>query len=381
LPPRPGDFVLGAKRVADATLRWQHALVTLFVAILAGGSGTRFWPASTRNVPKQLLPLAGGLPLVRETWERVRGLVPPERATLVTSARFADAIRALVPELPAANVLGEPVARNTAAACAVATRWAQARAPDAVVVTLPADHVISPASELREKLAAAAAHAASSGALVTLGLRPTFAATGFGWIHLAEEISRRDGHAIHRVASFVEKPDRARAEAWLAGGQHLWNLGLFAWRADAFLGELERHQPQIAACSQRALASMDEGYRDMPSISVDHGVLEHAKRVDCLPCTFAWDDLGSFAALPRHLPKDVHGNCAAPLDADAPLVALEAKDCIVWGESGRMTALLGVEDLIVVHANGATLVAHRSRAEDVKKLVEELHRRGLERFA
>jgi len=350
--------------------------LNLFIAILAGGSGTRFWPASTRAVPKQLLPLSGGKALLRETYERVAPLAPPERIAVVTSARFVTDVRRLVPEIPAGNAIGEPSAKNTAAACAVAAQWAKAQDPDAVLLTLPADHVASPAEAMREMLRAAAAHASASRSLVTLGLRLTFAATGFGWIRLGDEISRQDGHAVHRVASFVEKPDRARAEVYLAQGGHLWNLGMFAWRADAFLAEVARLLPDIATRSALALTSIDRAYDGMQSISVDHGVLEHASVVDCVPCSFEWDDLGSFAALPRHLPKDADGNCAT-----GPLVAIDAKDCVAWAEDGRITALLGVEDLIVVHANGATLVAHRSRSEDVKKIVEELSKKGQGGFA
>ncbi len=350
--------------------------MNLFIALLAGGSGTRFWPASTRDLPKQMLPLAGGAPLLRETYDRVLALAPPERFLVVTSERFADAARALLPEIPATNVIGEPAARNTAAACAVAARWAASKAPDAVLLTLPADHVISPAEDLRGALVAAAAHATSSGALVTLGLRPTYAATGYGWIRLGEALAQEGGRAVHRVAQFVEKPDRTRAERYLADGGHLWNLGMFAWRADAFLAELARCLPDVAAKSALAMDSIARAYDGMPSISVDHGVLERASVVDCLPCSFAWDDVGSFAALARHLPKDAAGNCAV-----GPLLAIDAKGCIAWADADRMTALLGVEDLIVVHAHGATLVAHRSRAEDVRKIADSLGQAGLDRFA
>ena len=350
-------------------------MARLFIAMLAGGSGTRFWPASTRDVPKQLLPLSGGAALLRETYDRVAALAPPEHVAVVTSSRYAERTARLLPELPAGNIIAEPAGRNTAAACAVAAHWAHSIDPDAVVVTLPSDHVISPAADLRATLLAAAVHA-EGGSLVTLGLKPTFAATGYGWIRLGDEIARRGVQAVHRVAAFVEKPDRGHAELYLAQGGYLWNLGMFAWRADAFLAELSRLQPEIASRAALAATSMERAYDGMPSISVDKGVLEHASIVDCLPCSFEWDDLGSFAALHRHLPRDASGNTAA-----GPIVALDAKNCTAWADDGRMTALLGVQDLIVVHANGVTLVAHRSRAEDVRKLVERLGPAGLDRFA
>ena len=350
--------------------------MTLHIVILAGGSGTRFWPASTRGVPKQFLPLAGGTPLLRATYERVAPLAPPDRIAVVTAASTADAVRVLLPELPPANVIGEPAARTTAAACAVAAHWAKTRDANAVVVTLPADHLVSPAEDLRAKLSAAAAHADAARSLVTLGLQPRHAATGFGWIRLAHELGRVGPHLVHRVADFVEKPDHRRAQAFLEAGGHLWNLGMFAWRADVFLAEVARLLPEVARHAEMAAESMDRAYDGMPAISVDQGVLEHAADVDCLPCTFEWDDVGSFAALARHLPHDAHGNAAV-----GPLVAIDSKDCLAWSEDGRMTALLGVRDVVVVHAHGATLVVHRSRAEEVRRIVEKLGPAGLDRFA
>lgn len=351
--------------------------MNLHAAVLAGGSGTRFWPASTARVPKQFLPLTGGAPMLRVSVDRLLPLVPAERLCVVTSAATRDDVLALLPEVPPANVLGEPRGRNTAAACALAARWAAARDPDAVLVTTPADHFVEPATEFRELLLAAAERAADGGALMTLGLRPTFAATGYGWIRLGEPVAASRGRSVRVVESFVEKPDRERAERFLADGGHLWNLGLFAWRARTFLAALARHLPETAEALAAAddAAALAAAYERIPSISVDHAVLEKHDRVECLPCAFRWDDLGSFAALARHLPADAAGNAAA-----GPLVAVDAKGCVAWAEDGRMTALVGVEDLIVVHAHGVTLVAPLSRAEDVRKAVDALGAAGLERF-
>ncbi len=356
----------------------------LFAAVLAGGSGTRFWPASTRDVPKQMLPLGGGAPLLREAVDRLAGLVPPERTVIVTAARSAAATAALLPELGAQHVVGEPRARNTAAACAVAAHWVRARDPEGVLVVLPADHVVRPAEELRAALAAAAARAATSDRLLTLGLRPAFAATGYGWIETGDETARPDGRPVVRVVRFTEKPDRERAEAFLAGGRHLWNLGMFAWRADAFLDELAHRLSGVAGpCAPltEAFRAGDAGpalvaaFDACEAISVDHGVLEHSERVECLPCSFTWDDLGSFPALLRHLAADSSGNVAV-----GDLVSEESSGCIAWNADGGLTALLGVRDLVVVHAGGVTLVAPVARAEEIKRLVAETERRGLGRF-
>lgn len=356
----------------------------LHVAILAGGSGTRFWPASRGGRPKQFLPLSGGRPLLRETFDRLEGLVPAERVAVVTAERHRAAVSELLPELAPEQVIGEPRARNTAAACALACHWAADRDPDAVVLTLPADHVIRPAEELRAVLSAAGRRAASARTLLTLGLRPTHPATGYGWIRLGDRAGSSDGHAVHAVERFEEKPPLERAEQFLANGGYLWNLGMFAWRADVFLAELARLQPGVAEPLSGVPAAL--GTPDLPqvlaaafdtatSISVDHGVLEHSDRVECLPCSFDWDDVGSFAALRRHVGADEDGNVAA-----GPLLALESRDCTAWAEDGRLVALLGVEELVVVHTDDVTLVARRGREEEVKRLVAEL-REGRERHA
>jgi mannose-1-phosphate guanylyltransferase len=351
--------------------------VDLFAAVLAGGSGTRFWPASTVRVPKQFLRLTGRAPMLREAVERLLPMVPAERIAVVTAAATRDDVLRVLPELPAANVLGEPRGRNTAAACALAARWAAERSRDAVLVVTPSDHLTEPAEAFRAALTTAAERAAGGPRLLTLGLRPAYAATGYGWIQLGPKAEDRPGGAVHSVVRFVEKPDRARAEAFLAGGEHLWNLGVFAWRPQVFLDALAAHLPVTAqalagASSPAALAA---AYDAIPSISVDHAVLEKHGTVECVPCSFAWDDLGSFAAVARHLAADAAGNASI-----GPLLALESKGCLAWADDGRMTALLGVDDLIVVHANGVTLVLPKSRAEEVRKLVDALGPAGLERF-
>jgi mannose-1-phosphate guanylyltransferase len=315
--------------------------------------------------------------MLRVSVDRVLPMVAPERVCVVTSAATRDDVVALLPDLPPENVLAEPRGRNTAAACALAARWAAAKSRDAVLVTTPSDHLAEPASALREALQAAAARAADGTRLMTLGLRPTFAATGYGWIRLGGEVATSEGRGVHRVERFVEKPDRARAEEFLASGSYLWNLGLFAWRASAFLDALARHLPETAT----ALAAADtparliDAYDRIPSISVDHAVLERHDDVECVPCSFAWDDLGSFAAVARHLAPDAAGNASI-----GPLLALDARGCVTYAEAGKMTALLGVEDLIVVHAHGVTLVAPKARAEEVRRLADALGSAGLERY-
>lgn len=360
-----------------------------YACLLAGGSGTRFWPASTARVPKQFLPLTGGAPMLRACYDRIVPLTTPARVVVVTAAATRDAVRELLPEVPPENVLGEPAGKNTAAACALAAEWVRARDPSGVVVSTPSDYLASPDDDLRAALGAAAERAGTSfddrqPRLMTLGLSPTYAATGFGWIRTGKLRVVLADHMVHEVARFVEKPDRARAEQFLVQGGHVWNLGMFAWRADAFLAELATHLPATASAiataaphlgTAREDAALAAAYADLPSISVDHGVLEKSQNVEVVRCSFLWDDMGSFAACGRHLPKDDNENCSL-----GPLVAVDAHNNIAYAEDGRMTAILGVNDLVVVHAHGVTLVAPRSRAEEVKKLVDALGPAGLERF-
>jgi mannose-1-phosphate guanylyltransferase len=347
----------------------------LFAVIMAGGSGTRFWPASRRLRPKQLLPIAGDEALLVQTVRRLAGAVALEQTLIVTGADQAAAVRALLPELPRENVLAEPGPRNTGPCIALAAEEIARRAPQSVQVVLPADHVIHPAAAFQSALRAAAAEARESGALVTLGIRPTFAATGYGYVELGQALPARAGHAVHAVARFVEKPDAVRAREFLAGGRHLWNGGIFVWRTDAIRAALRERLPEVA----RALAGPPRGaalvsaYAGLPSISIDYGVLERARDVRTVPIDFTWSDVGSWAALPGVLPADAAGNFRT---GGVELVAEDSSGNVVYGEPDTLTALVGVRDLVVVRSGECVLVCPRERAEEVKRIVERLAREG-----
>jgi mannose-1-phosphate guanylyltransferase len=342
---------------------------------MAGGSGTRFWPASRRLRPKQLLPIAGDEALLVQTVRRLEGAVALEHTLIVTGADQAEAVHSLLPQLPRENVLAEPAPRNTAPCIALAAAEVARRAAQSVQIVLPADHVIHPPAAFRSAVGAAVAEARASGALVTLGIRPTFAATGYGYVELGRALPARDGHAVHAVARFVEKPDLERARAFLAGGQHLWNGGIFVWRTDAIQAALREHLGDVA----RALAgpprgaALETAYAGLQSISIDYGVLERARDVRTVPIDFTWSDVGSWAALPGVLPADAAGNVHA---GGVELVAEDASGNVVYGEPGTLTALVGVEGLVVVRAGECVLVCPRERAEEVKRIVERLARGG-----
>lgn len=348
----------------------------IHAVILAGGWGERLWPMSTRSRPKQLLKLAGDESLVRATVRRIAPLASAEGALVLTGEAIRGAIAEELPDVPPGRIIAEPVGKNTAPAIALAARLLLAEDPDAVMVVLPADHVIADEDAFRAAVALAARAADSPRALATLGIRPTRPETEYGYIRPGAE-SAVPG--VFVAEEFTEKPDPATARAFLSGGRHLWNSGMFVWRADRFLEEVARHLPAVAD----ALASVpdlgDAGfeaavrryYDAVPAVSVDYGVMERADGVVVVPAGFGWDDVGSWKALERVWKCDEAG-AAARGDA----VLIDAERCIVSAEGG-VAAVVGVSDVIVAHTSEATLVCAKERAGDVRRVVEELKRRRI----
>ena len=344
--------------------------MALHAVILAGGSGTRFWPLSTPARPKHLLALLGPRTLLEETARRLRGLVPPSRTVVVTARAQAAAVRRALPG-PGFSVLAEPRPRNTAAAVALAAARIAARDRDATLVVLSADHWIPDAAAFRRTLRAAAARARAARTLVLVGVRPDRPATGYGYLLPGRRAATVRGAAVHPVAEFTEKPGPATARRWLRDGRRLWNSGIFAWRAAVFLDEVRRRLPALhrvlvasgaATGSPRALAL---AYARAPSISLDYGILEKSDRVECVEAGFRWDDLGSFAALHRRLPKDAAGNAAR-----GDLVAVASRGVLAVAPAGHRVAVVGVRGLAVVVADGVTLVLPLDRSEEVRRAAE-----------
>lgn len=343
----------------------------LHAAILAGGAGTRFWPASRRARPKQLLSIGGGEPMLVQTAHRLEGLIPPERLLVVTGEEHEQAVRSLLPALPPENVLAEPVGRNTAACAALTGMWLHERDPEGVLALLPADHVVRPAERFRATLEAAACAAAAGEVLMTLGVRPSWPATGYGYIELGDEVGEVLGHGVRAVRRFVEKPEEDRARAFFESGRFLWNAGIFVWRADAILSAFEHHAPQIATPLEAAWREGDwqRAYSQLPSLPVDVAILERAENVRTIPIDYEWSDVGSWTSVPEVHAADDEGNCAI---GGVRLLGEDARDCIVYGDPGQLVALVGVHDLVVVHAAGATLVCPRARAQEVRSIVARL---------
>jgi len=339
--------------------------MALHAVILAGGSGTRFWPLSTPRRPKHLLALVGARTMLEETAARLRGLVPPSRTLVVTAAAQAAAVRRL---LPGIAVLAEPRPRNTSAAVALAAARIAARDPGAVLVVVSADHWIPDASPFRRTMAAAAARARDARTLLLVGVRPDRPATGYGYLLPGARIR---GTAVRPVREFTEKPDLPTARRWLRDGRRLWNSGMFAWRADVLLEEVRRHLPDLhrvlvaSGAATAGGAALARAYARVPSISVDYGVLERSDRVECVAAEFRWDDLGSFAALLRRRKRDGSGNAAR-----GEVRLLDCRDVLAVAPPGRRVSVLGVRGLAVVATEDEVLVLPLDRSEEVRRLAD-----------
>ncbi|MFT5050855.1 MAG: mannose-1-phosphate guanylyltransferase [Chlamydiales bacterium] len=342
----------------------------VYAVIMAGGTGTRFWPASRRAKPKQFLTIASDRPLIDETFRRLDGLVPPERILVVTGAAHADEVRAALPQLPEANLLVEPSAHNTLPCAALAAFEIRRRCERSIQILLPADHIIRPTDRFQASLRAGIETAARDASFVTFGVQPTHASTGYGYIETGAPQAEAQGESVLAVEAFHEKPDAHRAEAYLESGRHLWNSGIFIWDSTTFLAELQRQAAHIhdglADVDPRAC---DAAYDALPSVSLDVGLMEGAGSVRVLPIDYTWDDVGSWSALFDVLSGDSDGHRVV---GGAQVASVDSQDCVVFGPPGSITALIGVSDLVVVQTERATLVCPRDRAQDVRRAVEQI---------
>lgn len=348
-----------------------------YAIIMTGGAGTRFWPLSRRARPKQLLPLGDGQEsLLRATFRRIGGLVPPDRTYAVTSAALADVISDELPELPRDNILAEPVGRNTAPCVGWGAAHVRRQDPDGVVMVLPADHYVREEHAF-ERTVARGMRQAAEGDLVTIGVRPTRAETGYGYIELGEPLD----DDVHRARRFVEKPNRQRAEQFLAAGHFLWNSGMFFFRADVILDAIRTHLPGLgdalrtfdeAATNGHEGEAVERLYTELPDVSLDHGIMEKAEQVAVVPADFGWSDLGSWTTAWDLAEKDGHDNVIAEDDS----VVIDTEGSYVRAPAGKCVALIGVEDLVVVDTEDALLIVPRHRTQDVRRVVQALEERN-----
>jgi mannose-1-phosphate guanylyltransferase len=358
--------------VSLANARKMSEAPGIHAVILAGGKGTRFWPKSRARRPKQLLPIVSDRTMVQETVERLAPLVSASRVWVVTGADHADALREQLPGVPAAQIVVEPMGRNTAPAIALAAALIERVDPQATMVVLPADHHIRDTERFHETLGRAIALAASGDFLVTIGIEPTTPETGYGYIERGDSLGPRE----HRVRRFTEKPDRARAEAFVQSGRYLWNAGIFVWTVRAIRDSLGRHLPEAMRRVDEIVSSWGDpgsfaaAYAEIPQRSIDYAVLEKADNVAVVSGEFGWDDIGSWNALLRLGPADADGNVVR-----GRVLALSSRGNLVASDK-RLVALVGVEGLVVVETDDAVLVCSADRVQDVKQIIDEIERRG-----
>lgn len=352
----------------------------MHAVIMAGGSGTRFWPASRKDRPKQFLPLAHGTSLIKATVDRVRGLVGPERTWIVTNPPQAAAMAELLEDFPAGQIIIEPAARDTAPCVALAAATIEARDPGASMAVMPADHLIEPEAAFHQLLLRGEQLSADNETLVTFGIPPTHPSTGFGYIELGNE--SEDGGA-YDVLRFREKPDAATAATFVDSGQFLWNSGIFIWNYASLVRAMGIANPELAATTEKMLTAaragstedLEAAFTRSPKTSVDYAVMEGADKVVVLRTDFTWDDLGSFSALNAIGTADADGNVSLA-HGGAETIVHQSENCTIYGEGKRTVALFGVKDLVVVHTDDAILVCPSDRAEGLKDLIQAIKHAG-----
>jgi mannose-1-phosphate guanylyltransferase/mannose-6-phosphate isomerase len=362
----------------------------MYIVILAGGSGTRFWPLSRAARPKQLISITGDRSMLQRTVERVLPLLPKRILIITNHLQAAETERQMQPyDSVPIDVIAEPAARNTAPAIGLAAALIAARDPSGIMVVLPADHFIKNEKSLRDTLSFAG-QAARSGFLITLGIMPSRPETGYGYIEAGMDAPGEGGEQVHErgpfpVRRFVEKPPLAEALRYLDEGNFFWNSGMFIWRADTILAEMGAFMPALhEKLVQLILSGAASGhaglkeqiatlYDDIESVSIDYGVMEKSSRVQMVPVEMGWSDVGSWSALPEVIEPDSDGSVCVNA---AGHIAVDSSDCLIYAD-GRMVATVGVHNVVIVSTQDAILVCDRERCQDVKKVVEQLGVAGL----
>jgi mannose-1-phosphate guanylyltransferase len=357
----------------------------LHAMIMAGGGGTRFWPRSRKQRPKQFLALGGERTLLQQAMDRIEALLPAEHAWVITGQSYQAETARQLPQLSADHIVGEPCGRDTAACIGLGAALIARHDPSAVMIVTPADHVIEPVREFERAVHVAAQMAEEHpSALVTFGIPPTYPATGYGYIHRGPEAGQRQGVGVFRVRRFEEKPPAPRAEQFVASGEYYWNSGIFVWRTEAVLEELGRQQPKLydgvrriadAWDTPRRDAVLRQEYETLPKNSIDYAVMERAREVLVVQAPYRWDDVGSWLALERMHPQDADHNTIL-----ATHCGLKTNHCVIVCDADRLITTIGVEDLLIVQDGDATLIADRRDEGTVKQLVDLLEKKGLAKY-
>jgi mannose-1-phosphate guanylyltransferase len=350
-------------------------LMSTYALILAGGSGQRFWPVSRDRLPKQLLRLFDDKSMLEHTIHRLEGLVPRENILVLTNQQQVQGVREALPDFPEENIIAEPVKRDTAPAIALAVGWVAARDPQATMMVLPSDHLIQDVAAFQRTLRIACAAAEESGALVTIGIKPGWACPSYGYVERGERY-HAEANAdvpVYEVVRFREKPSVELAEQFLAQGNFTWNAGMFFWKVDTVRENLSKHCPELAAFVTALQECTDfeetvkQQFPTLPKLSIDYALMEKAPRVLNVEAAFDWDDVGNWTSVGHYLKADLAGN-----QHNCVVSGTDSSGNLIFSQTGQHIALLGVHDLMIISTGDALLVAHRSQAESLKKLVDGL---------
>lgn len=355
-----------------------------YATILAGGGGTRFWPLSRQELPKQLLNISGHDIMLNDTIERFDGVIPLANTMVVTNRSQAVMLQRIMhSSVPKGNILVEPVARNTAASILYAALVIEKQHGPSLMIVLPSDHHITDEPQFRTTLEHACALATQSDRIVTIGIKPTFPATGYGYISYRGEPTLTEPCPVYDVVEFVEKPDFASAQTYVASGHHLWNSGMFVWKTSVIIESFKRYLPRVyktmlpiseSLGTDRAEATINAVYPLIPNISIDYGILERSDDVVVLAGEFGWNDIGSWDALGAIFPPDESGNIVK-----ANHIGIQTRNSIVYG-NGRLIATIGIDGLIIADTGDALLICPKDQAQSVKEIVDLLKRKGMHQY-
>ncbi|PZE20819.1 mannose-1-phosphate guanylyltransferase [Paenibacillus xerothermodurans] len=357
--------------------------MTITAVIMAGGKGERFWPKSRTNLPKQFLNISGNKSMIQQTIARLEKLIDISRIFIVTNELYAELIRAQLPLLPLENIIIEPIGRNTAPCVGLASLIIEEKYPDSTMVVLPSDHIIQNEEGFIKILQTAVEVAQDNSNLVTLGIKPTYPETGYGYIESTNQVSAINGLEVHKVSKFVEKPDQDTAQSYLEAGNFFWNSGIFVWKTSVIRNYIHELMPEMHDLLQTMRAAFQTSGRNeviraefhkMPDQSIDYGIMEKVSNIYVIPCIFGWDDVGSWTALDRINERDEHGNVIK-----GNILNLDTKRCIIESD-GKLIATLGVKDLIIVDTEDVTLICTKEKAQEVKLLLKELRMQKLDHY-
>ncbi len=357
----------------------------MYIVIMAGGSGTRFWPRSRATLPKQMLNLFGKQTMLQLTYNRIKDIVNNNQILVITNKELKEGIIKQLPDIPVENIIAEPFGRNTAPCIALATAIIQKRdGENETMIVLPADHLIRETDKFKDCILAAAQYAPEQGCLITVGIKPTYPETGYGYIQKDKKISERLYRPIYKVKTFAEKPDAEIALRFIECGDFLWNSGMFIWTVSAINKAMEEFQPELAESFIKILSKIDspkmddavyDVYSKIKSVSIDYGVMEMATKVCVIEADFNWNDVGSWEAVYNLSEKDHENNVIEAFKN----VSLDSKNNYIFS-SKKIVATIGIEDLVVVDTDDALLICKKEESQKVKNLVEIIRRNGLEKY-